>query len=397
MEILGLVGKPNVGKSTLFSAATLIPVGIANYPFTTVKPNRGMAFLRARCPHLDLGKPCAPKNSPCEGGVRLVPMELLDVAGLVPKAHEGRGLGNQFLDDLRQANALVHVVDASGATDFEGNPVAAGSHDPRDDVRFLEEEIAHWIRGIVLRGWEKVARQAELDETPVERLVHARLTGLGMSEAQVKAAIGDSALDPRPTKWSPEDFLRLAGNLQRRGKPMLIAANKMDAAPPATSALLAGMEGLRVVPCSGDYELALRRAAKAGLIAYEPGAASFTFTPGDAVTPAQRKALERIQAYLREHGGTGVQRILEMVARETLRFITVYPVEDETHWTDKQGNVLPDALLLPQGATAQDLAFKVHTDLGKNFIRAIDGRTKRVVGHAHELHEGDVIKIVARA
>ena len=396
MEISGIVGKPNVGKSTFFSAATLVHVPIANYPFTTVKPNRGMAFLRARCPHVDLGKSCAPKNAPCEAGVRLVPVELLDVAGLVPRAHEGRGLGNQFLDDLRQASALIHIVDATGATDFEGNAVPPGSHDTREDLRFLEEEIAHWMRAILLRGWEKVSRQAELDDTPMERVVHARLTGLGLTEAQVKLALGDSALDARPSKWTEEDLLRLAGNLQRRGKPMLVAANKADAAAPEALEHLTSTPGYRVVPCSADYELALRRAAKAGLIAYEPGAEKFEFVSGGNLTAPQRTALEHILAFLVRMRGTGVQRCIEEVVRGVLHLITVYPVEDETHWTDKQGNVLPDAFLVPKGATARDLAYRVHTDLGEHFIRAIDARTKRVVGQTHELQEGDVVKIVAK-
>src|SRR3990170_1943233 len=186
---LGIVGKPNVGKSTFFAAATLAPAQIANYPFTTVEANRGIAYIRKRCPHLDLGRPCAPNNAPCQDGTRLIPVELLDVAGLVPRAHEGRGLGNQFLDDLRQASAFVHVVDASGGTDFEGNPVPTGSHDPLEDVRFLEDELAHWIAGILSRHWEKEARRADLEAVPPEKVLHDRLTGLGFTETQIHHAL----------------------------------------------------------------------------------------------------------------------------------------------------------------------------------------------------------------
>src|SRR2546423_14980246 len=179
---LGVVGKPNVGKSMFFAAATPAPVHIANYPFTTVQANHGVAYVLKKSPHQEIGRPCKPKNAPCQGGTRLIPIEMLDVAGLVPKAHEGRGLGNQFLDDLRQASALIHVIDATGATDFEGNPVPTGSHDPTEDVRVLQDELAHWIAGILSRNWDKEARRADLEATPPGEGVLGRLPCLRFTE-----------------------------------------------------------------------------------------------------------------------------------------------------------------------------------------------------------------------
>src|SRR2546427_10320018 len=263
---LGVVGKPNVGKSTFFAAATLAPVQIANYPFTTIEANRGVAFVRKSCPHNELGRPCKPNNAPCEGGTRLIPVELLDVAGLVPKAHEGRGLGNKFLDDLRQASALVHVVDATGGTDFEGNPEAPGTHDPLADVQFLEDELAHWVAGILARNWEKEARRADLEEAPPEKIISARLTGLGFAEMQVHSALRDTALDPKMPRWSSDDLFRLARTLQRRGKPMILAANKADMVSREALQDLPKATGYILVPTSADYEPALRRAAAGGLV-----------------------------------------------------------------------------------------------------------------------------------
>jgi hypothetical protein len=86
---------------------------------------------------------------------------------------------------------------------------------------------------------------------------------------------------------------------------------------------------------------------------------------------------------------------LEYVVYELLRLLVVYPVEDEHKLTDKDGNVLPDAYLLEKGSTARDLAYKVHTELGEKFIRAINARTQRVVGQDYALQDGDVIKIIA--
>jgi len=393
---LGVVGKPNVGKSTFFAAATLAPVQIANYPFTTIDANRGVAYVRKPCPHVEIGRPCKPNNAPCKDGTRLIPVELLDVAGLVPKAHEGRGLGNKFLDDLRQASALVHVIDATGGTDFEGNPVPIGTHDPLDDVRFLEDELAHWIAGILSRNWDKEARRADLDEMPPEKLLQTRLTGLGLTEIQIHFALREIPLDSKMARWTAGDLLRIAGTILRRGKPTILAPNKADLLPRDAVDRFAKIEGYRTIPTSAEYELALRRAAGAGLIAYEPGASAFRVLAPEKLTPAQAKGLERIELFLRERGSTGVQACVEEAIFKLLDLIVVYPVEDEHHWTDKAGNVLPDAFLVPRGATAVDVAFKVHTDLGTHFIRAINARTKMVVGRDHPVQDGDVLKIVAK-
>ena len=392
-----MVGQPNVGKSTFFAAATLAPAQIANYPFTTIEPNRGIAFVRHRCPHLDLGVSCSPNNSPCQDGVRLIPVELLDVAGLVPEAHAGRGLGNKFLDDLRQASALVHVIDATGGTDFEGNAVPAGSHDPLEDVRFLEEELAHWIAGILSRNWDKESRRADLEEVAPEKLLYDRLTGLGLTEAQIHLALRETPLDPKMARWTSGDLLSLARSLRKIGKPMLLAANKSDLLAPERLDAIAKAEGYRAVATSAEFELALRRAAQSRLIAYEPGASSFRIPDPSKLSAAQARGLGTIKAFLDAHGTTGVQACVEEAVFKLLDLIVVFPVEDEVHWTDKKGNVLPDAFLVPRGSTAVDVAFKVHTDLGKHFIRAIDGRTKMVVGRDHPVQDGDVIKIVAKA
>ena len=398
MEQLGVVGKPNVGKSTFFSAATLAPAQIANYPFTTIEANRGVGFVKARCPHLDFGVQCTPRNSKCEDGVRFVAVEMIDVAGLVPGAHEGKGMGNKFLDDLRQAAALVHVVDASGCTDAEGNVCPDGSRDPLDDVRFLESEIDQWIAGILGKGWERMAKRTDTESVKVEAILAEKYAGLGINEMDIKHALKGSPVPEKFSKWTQEDLLAFAGSLRKQSKPMIIAANKADLAPPEKMARIRELEGYIVIPTAAEYELGLRRAAKAGLIHYMPGAREFTIPDPSKLSTAQRKGLEKFQEYLaRSEVGTGVQRCVEEAFLRLLDKIVVYPVEDEGKLTDKDGRVLPDAFLLRRGSTAKDMAFKVHTDLGKHFIRAINARTHRVVGADYILQDGDVIKIVAGA
>ncbi len=391
---IGIVGKPNVGKSTFFGAATMAPVEIANYPFTTIEPNKGVAYVRAPCPCKELGVACTPHNSLCVKGTRMIPVELLDVAGLVPDAWQGKGLGNQFLDDLRQADALINVVDVSGSTDIEGLPVDPGTHDPTEDILFLRREIECWMREIIKNGFSKIARQARMQGSKPELILHERLAGLNVTEAQVKEALKVVSLPDDPTKWDDDLLLALCTEIRAKAKPMIAAMNKADIAPEGNIEKVKAINEMCVVTMA-ETELALKKAAAAGLIEYVPGDPTFTIAPGKTLNDAQKKALDYMKANMEKYGGTGIQQCIEDAAYKMLDLIVVYPVEDENKFTDHFGRVLPDAFLVPRGSTAKDLAYKIHTDLGDKFIRAVNARTKRTVGADYELQDGDIIRIVA--
>lgn len=396
MLTLALAGKPNAGKSTFYSAATRADVDMANYPFTTIDPNRGVSYVRTECPCLDREERCDNEN--CREGKRYVPVELIDVAGLVPGAHEGRGLGNQFLDALTDADAIITVVDASGGTNAEGEPVDIGTYDPVEEIDFVEEEMNRWLAGIVERNWEGVERQSRSPDFDVDEAISDVLTGFGASEADVAVVLRELDYPENPREWTDGDREALARLVRARTKPILVAANKADVAPAENLERLreAGKEaGRHVIPTTAEGELALRKGAEAGLIEYDPGDPDFEIT-GD-LSGAQQGKLEELRETMTEYGGTGGQKALDGAVYDLLDRFTAYPVQNETKWTDGQGNVLPDAFLLPRGSTPKDLAYAVHSDIGEGYLHAVDARSDRRIGEGHELSEGDVIKIVSTA
>jgi ribosome-binding ATPase YchF (GTP1/OBG family) len=396
-RLLGVIGKPNTGKSTFFSAATLAPAEIANYPFTTIKPNRGFGYVRTPCVHEEFKVRDNPKNSLCLDGVRLIPVEMIDVAGLVPGAWEGRGLGNQFLDELCRADALVHIVDASGRTDCEGRLCKPGEHDPLEDVKFLEREITMWMASIVKKDWAKIARTCEAESRDLHGILEERLSGLSIKRSHIFDAIRKAGLNAdKPTLWSEEDFLQFVNTLRRISKPMLIVANKMD--QPHAEANLAKLKKLDyiVIPCCAEAELALRRAAEKQLIDYKPGDCNFKILQPEKLSQSQIAALETIrEKVLIKNGSTGVQDAINMAYFKLLNMITVYPVEDVEHLADHNGRVLPDAYLVPYGTTARQFAYLIHTELGESFIYAVDARQKKRIGENTVLRDRDVISIVS--
>jgi ribosome-binding ATPase YchF (GTP1/OBG family) len=390
MLSLALAGKPNAGKSTFYKAATMADVDVANYPFTTIDANRGVTYARARCPCLDRDERCGN----CEDGKRYVPVELVDVAGLVPGAHEGRGLGNQFLDQLTNADAILNVVDASGGTDEEGEPVEVGTYDPLDEVDFIEQEMNQWLAGIIERNWESVERKSRSPEFDIDEALADLLTGFGASEYEVAAALRELEYPTDPIQWTETETEALARDIRARTKPIVLVANKADIAP-AENIDRIRETGTLAVAATADGELALRKGAEAGVVDYDPGDEEFEIV-GD-VTEGQRRGLERIRQVVEAQGGTGVQQAIDTAVYDLLDHIAVYPVQNESKWTDGQGEMLPDAFLLPRGSTPKDLAYAVHSDIGDGYLHAVDARSNRRISDQYELEEGDVIKIVSTA
>ncbi len=393
--LLGLVGKPSCGKSTFFKAATLAEVEIAAYPFTTIKPNHGIGYVKVECIDKEFNVQCNPNKGFCINHQRFVSVELMDVAGLVPGASEGKGLGNQFLDDLREADAFIHIVDASGKTDILGKQTEG--HDPCEDVKFLEEELNAWYLNILSRVWKGFARKAELENTKFSEAVAKQFSGLKVKEEQVKKVLLKLALPEKPSVWSEEQLKKFASELRKTSKPMIIAANKCDDVSAVNNIinLKEKFKDYLIIPCSADSELALRQAAKSGLIEYVPGERDFKSLKN--LTDKQKKALESIKKNVlgKYEFGAGVQKVLNTAVFELLKYLAIFP-GSPNKLKDSKGRILPDCFLLPSGSTALDFAFHLHTDFGKNFIRAVDARTKMAWGKDHLLKHRDILEIISR-
>ncbi len=388
MEI-GIVGKPNVGKSTFFKSLTLADIEIANFPFTTIKPNVGVGYVRVPCACREFDTVCNPQNSVCREGMRFIPVKLIDVAGLVPGAHEGKGLGNQFMDDLRRAQVLIHVIDLSGRTDDKGNPTKG--YLPEKDIGFLENEVNAWFCGVVKRNWTKVCSKILHSGKNLVYELSERLSGLQVTEAHIKTAIHMNGLEDKKN-WSDAELEKFSVLLREISKPIVVCANKADLGSKNLESL--GNEK-GIIPASAEAELVLRTAASSGLIEYISGNSDFKIKT--EVNNKQKQALDFIRVnVLERYGSTGIQDCINRAVFDIIDMVVVYPVENENRLTDSKGNVLADARLLKRGSTALDLAYSVHTDIGDCFIGAIDCKTKKKIGRDHILEDGDVIKIIAK-
>jgi len=399
LPLVGIVGKTNVGKSTFFSATTEVDVEISNRPFTTINPNNGIAYVRDKCPHVEFGlQGCNPRTGFCKNGTRFIPIELMDVAGLIPGAHMGRGLGNKFMDDLRKADVFLLVVDASGSTSPEGVPVKPGTFDPVEEVKNILREIDLWFLRIVSSNWDKLAVSVDTSgKDPVDALTD-KLSGIQVSRASIMKTLKETGLSRKKlSSWTKEELEMFAFTLRRNSKPLVIVANKAD-----IPASLDNIKRLReefkdtpVIPASAEAELALKKAAKAGIIEYMPGDSSFAIKKPEKLSDAQRKALRYIEEkVMQKYGSTGVQQAIETAVYQVLGRVPVYTVEDPVRLTDKKGNVLPDVFLVDRRATIRDVAYLIHSDFARNLVGAINAKTKLRISGDSPVQHGLVVKFI---
>ncbi|MFQ5970344.1 MAG: redox-regulated ATPase YchF [Nitrososphaerales archaeon] len=395
---IGLVGKTNTGKTTFFNAATLSFVEVSTYPFTTKQPNVGMGHAITLCVHKEFGVKDNPKNSSCVDGWRFIPVELIDLPGLIKGAWEGKGLGNQFLSIAAQSDALLHIVDASGSVDAAGRVAEAGSGDPVADIGDIEEELVMWYLKLLEGNRDKISRAVK-SGVKLSAAVVDVFAGVGVKESHVQQAILECKLQDRSfDDYSSDDSKSFSWSLRDISKPTLIVANKVDVAVAMENfqRLREEYEDMMVVPASAEAELTLRRAENKGLIKYVPGDERFDIIKQSELNEKQKWALNFIRKdILGEYMRTGVQHAINVAVFKLLRMNTVYPVADPSKMTDKHGNVLPDIYLLPSGSTIEDLSKQIHSELAKGLLHAIDIRDGLRLPADYQVKDRDVVSIVS--
>ena len=339
-----------------------------------------------------------PRNSTCINGARFIPIQLIDLPGLIKGSWKGKGLGTRFLSVASQADALIHIADGSGSLDLDGKLTKPGMGNPVSDVYDIEEELVRWFSKVIDKTLTKL-KQHPKKGVPFEQSLSHDLAGLKITAGHTTRALEINGLSGRePTRWRKEDVWNFAKTVREISKPTVIVANKMDLSPAERNyEKLADEFGQAfVIPASSDAELALRRAEQAGYVEYVPGEEAFRVKGKDRLTMEQREALTYVEKRVFSKWiQTGVQFALNTCVFKLLGMNSVYPVEDVEKLSDKKNNVLPDVFLIPPNASVVDLAAEIHSELAKTLIYAIDARSKIRLPIDYRLKDRDVVKIVA--
>ncbi len=396
---IGIIGKPSSGKTTFLNASCLTNAKVSELPFTTINPNKGIAYIKTECVCKELDLEDNPKNSICIEGFRFIPINMLDVAGLVPDAHKGKGLGNKFLNDLIQADVLLHIVDISGSLDKSGNIVSMGKNDPFEDILFLEEEINLWFKNIIEReDWSKFTKGIRAEKKKIVEGLYERLSGMKINKNQIILSLKNSNLDGKdPLSWTEQDLLLFSEVLRKISKPTLIVANKIDKKISEKNFIeLKTKYNGPIIPCSALAERVLREYHEKKIIKYISGSTEFKIIEKQKLTPNELESLNKIgEKILAKFNGTGIQNVLNYASINIANQICVYPVSDINSFSDNKENILPDAFLVKKGMRLKDFVRdKIHSDLAESFMFGIDAKTKKRLGENYELQDKDVIKIV---
>ncbi|KAK7198423.1 Serine hydrolase/GTPase-like protein [Novymonas esmeraldas] len=363
---IGLIGKPSAGKSTFFNAVTnptdeSDAARVAAFPFTTIEPNIGAGLAPLYCPCATLGdgaghayRLAADACDATYGHVRalgdsrfrLHPVKVKDVAGLVQGAYQGKGKGNQFLNDLCDADVLVHVVDGAAATEADGTACAPGHGSALEDISWVRAEVHSWIYDNLRAKWTSLVRQpAKL------RIMFSGYRSTPTFVDRVLRRVGianELALAAKLRTWGPSELHLFVALYIRLRFPMVVALNKADlpSAGDVAAKLRDAYPHEVFVPMTARTEWLALQMHRRGHVVYTPGATSIELKIGEAEVAALDKDTRRdvhdVVTFFRRTADptasaarqppsspllstTGVQDVLA-TAMEACGTVLVYPV-----------------------------------------------------------------------
>ncbi|ORY90573.1 P-loop containing nucleoside triphosphate hydrolase protein [Syncephalastrum racemosum] len=401
--LIACVGKPSAGKSSFLNAVSDAAAKVGNYPFTTIKPNHGVSYvpIDCVCKKHDKKDDCRPRYGRCVDGVRYVPIQIMDVAGLVPGASEGQGLGNQFLDDLRHAQALIHVVDVSGTTDQNGKETQG--YDPINDINWLRTEIHSWISNNLLKRWGSIIRRhVALKANPVDTL-QTQFSGYGSTTLVVAKALDKSGIKTPLESWDEDTVKKLVEFFMDERFPTIVAMNKIDHpdADKNITRIMRRYDQNKLVLTSALAENFLRKIQKQGYINYVEGTDMVDTKedlPDSDLKEMDEKLKNRVEKVqdlvLYRYGSTGVQDVL-VKAIETLGVVPVYPVKNVTSFGassgSSKGGAFRDCVLLWPGTTVREFAKILHPEIDKYYLYAETAGNIRLAEDAIITQDNNII------
>lgn len=364
--LIGIVGKPSSGKSTMLNSLTDANAAVGAFPFCTIDPNKATGYLQVDCAcsrfDTSLQKLCKPNYGWCHDGKRHVPIMLLDVAGLVPGAHSGRGLGNKFLDDLRHADALIHVVDVSGTTNEEGKNTRG--YDPLNDIEWLQDEIRLWIENNLKRRWGSIVRKHTATKSSIVDTLQAQFGGYGSLSPMIQRALDRIDNLPPLEDWNDDWITKVVKSFMLEKFPTVLALNKIDHpdADKNVSKIMLKYSDSKIVLTSAITEVFLRKLKKQKFVHYDEGTEFIDTFEDDPVNLKEldEKILNRIEKIrdlvLYRFGSTGVVQVLQ-ASVDILGLIPVYTVKNIQSFTGGNGtNVFRDCFLVKRGTTVGKVA-----------------------------------------
>ncbi|EQD79386.1 translation-associated GTPase, partial [mine drainage metagenome] len=249
-------------------------------------------------------------------------------------------MGNQFLDSVSDLSAIVNLInplDDSGKTMNAKEIELAGVE--------IEGEIFRWFASRLSRDWTRFAKKEDANDSALDEKLISKMSFFGISRGEIRIVLSKESFSSNLSIWSEEDFMRISRAVFTYIKPIIRVVNKGDLIHEGKTLEEITAMGYTII--SADYELSIWKALNHGLIKSVENP-----EPNETANPAQKNALKLISDLFSAEKVSRIADMFSHIVYNILSYIVVYPVFDESKWTDKKGTILPDTFLMPKKSTA---------------------------------------------